>query len=233
MTSFPQKIPVYPEGKTIPTTRLFHISFFQQTILWSCVCLCTLIVFSTVAQATLPGLQGLKWGLLLSDFYELDFDIEEEWPLWNRATAVRLGKQAQSLTDAGSLILVFDEEYGLVKTHWASRPIDRDANGSKGMQLFEQLKTSISEEYGTPDETREEAFVKLQGFVGDFYQCLQEETCGQWESIWATPEGGVLVLELIGIDPGVGFVQMTHQGPNLKDTLERAHIGIFSKEHEI
>jgi hypothetical protein len=50
----------------------------------------------------------------------MDFAIEAEWPIWHRATAVRVENQTQTLTGTGSLILVFDKELGLVKTHWAS-----------------------------------------------------------------------------------------------------------------
>ncbi len=194
---------------------------------------CVLVLSATTIQATLPGSLGLKWGLLLSDFRHMGFNIEAEWPVWHRATAVRLDTQTQTLTGAGSLILVFDEELGLVKTHWASKPIERDATGTKGLQVFDQLKATISQHYGPPQETHEEPSLKLQGFHGNFYQCLQDSTCGQWESIWETPEGGVLILELVGLDPGVGFAQMTHQGPNLKDTLRHANPGLDSIEHEI
>jgi len=164
----------------------------------------------------------------------MDFAIEAEWPLWHRATAVRLDTaQTQTLTEAGSLILIFDEELGLVTTHWASKPIERDATGTKGLQVFDHLKATISQHYGTPQETHEEPSLKLQGFHGNFYQCLQDSTCGQWESIWETPEGGVLILELVGIDPGVGFAHMTHQSPKLKETLQLANPGLHSKKHEI
>ena len=202
-------------------------------ILWSFFGLCALLLIAGTAQATPPDSLGLKWGLLLSDFREMNFDIEDEWSMWHSATAIRLGKKAPTLTETGSLILVFDDEFGLVKTHWAGSPIERDETGAKGMKSFEELKAMITKQYGDPQETHEEPSVKLQGFHGDFYQCLQEETCGKWESIWETPEGSVLILELVGLDAGVGFVQMTHQGPNLQDILQRSHIGLGSEKHEI
>ena len=200
---------------------------------WFWFVFCVLVLSATTVQATLPGSLGLKWGLSLSDFRHMDFDIEAEWPMWHRATAVRLGAQTQTLAGDGFLVLIFDEDLGLVKTHWASKPIERDETGTKGLQVFDQLKATISQHYGTPQETREEPSVKLQGFHGNFYQCLQDQTCGHWESIWETPEGGILILELVGLDPGVGFVYMTHQGPNLKDTVRHAYPELYSKEHEI
>jgi len=201
----------------------------------SCYGLCALFlfIFATSVQATPAYALELKWGLSLSDFRQLNFDIEEEWSIWHRATAVRLGEQAQRLTNAGSLILVFDEEFGLVKTQWAGYPIERDATGAKGIKRFGRLKTTITRQYGVPKETHEEPSVRLQGFHGNFYQCLQNETCGKWETIWETTEGGVLILKLVGLDAGVGFIQLTHQGPNLKDILRRAHRKLGSKEHEI
>lgn len=200
---------------------------------WFWFVFCVLVLSATTVQATQPGSLGLKWGLSLSDFRHMDFDIEAEWPMWHRATAVRLGAQTQTLAGDGFLVLIFDEDLGLVKTHWASKPIERDETGIKGLQVFDQLKATISQHYGTPQETREEPSVKLQGFHGNFYQCLQDQTCGHWESIWETPEGGILILELVGLDPGVGFVHMTHQGPNLKDTVRHAYPELYSKEHEI
>jgi hypothetical protein len=163
----------------------------------------------------------------------MEVEISEEWPIWNRATAVRLGRHSLNLANAGSLILVFDNEYGLVKTHWASKPVERDANGNKGMQLFREFQTKFTKQYGSSQETHEEASIKLQGYIGDFYECLQEKTCGPWESIWETPKGGVLILEIVGLDKSVGFVQITHQGPNLKNSLEHAHPGFPSNEQEI
>lgn len=235
MNSLPQSaIPPHPHLLDSPPegpSRSIRIS--RTAVGWSIFWVCVLLFLVTTAHATLPGSLGLKWGLLLSDFRQMDFDIEEEWPMWHRATAVRLGKRSQTLTGAGSVILVFDDELGLIKTHWASKPIDRDETGAKGMQLFEQLKVTLLKQYGTPQETHEEPSVKLQGFHGDFYQCLQDETCGKWESIWETSEGGVVILELVGLDPGIGFVQMTHQGPNLITALKRAHPGLYSEDHEI
>jgi len=192
-----------------------------------------LILLVTSAQATLPDSLGLQWGLGLSEFRQMDFDIEEEWPIWNRATAILLGERSKKLANAGSLILVFDKEFGLVKTHWASNLIERDEAGTKGMNSFEQLKKSLSQQYGHPDTTHEELSVKLQGFHGSFYQCLQEETCGTWQSIWKTTEGCVLILELVGLNPGVGFIQMTHQGPHLNDSLQLAHPGLSVHDQEI
>lgn len=200
---------------------------------WSCLVCCLLLFSTTTVHASLPGSLGLEWGLSLSEFRHMGLDIEEEWSLWNHATAIRLENQTQNLTGGGSLILVFSEELGLIKTHWASKPIERDETGTKGLQLFERQKATILELYGKPQETHEEPSVKLQGFHGNFYQCLQDETCGQWESIWETPEGGLLILELIGLDSGVGFVQRTHQGPNLNDALRLAHPGLDSPELEI
>lgn len=200
---------------------------------WLWCCLCLLLISVTPVQATLPGTEELNWGLSLSKFRNMNFDIEAEWPIWHRATAVRAKNQNPTLADAGSLILVFDNEFGLVKTHWASNPIERDETGTKGLETFEQLKDALSKQYGTPQETKEEPSLTLQGFHGNFYQCLQDTTCGQWESMWETPEGGILILELVGLDPGVGFIQLTHQGPNLNDVLRLTHPGLNSKEHEI
>jgi len=159
----------------------------------------------------------------------MNFDIEDEWPMGDRATAIRLGEHSQEFANSGSLILVFDQEFGLVKTHFESKLFQRDEPGTKGLEAFERLKTTISKRYGTPDITHEEISVKLQGFHGSFYQCLQEEACGQWQAIWKTPEGGVLTLELVGINPGIGFIQMTHQGPNLANALTHE---LHSQERE-
>ena len=221
-------------SKTSIQPSKYLAAFFPDTSArWVYSCCWILLLCTATAQATVPDSLGIKWGLMLSEFRQMDFDIEDEWTIWHRATAVRLGDQAQAQTHAGSLILVFDEELGLVKTHWAGHPIERDPTGAKGMRSFDDLKETIVKEYGPPQETHEEPSVRLQGFHGDFYQCLQDETCGKWESIWETPEGGLIILEVVGLDAGIGFVQMTHQGPNLAETIQRSHLGIISKEHEI
>lgn len=195
--------------------------------------LAAIIFLSGTTYAMLPEVPELKWGFTLSDFRQLSFDIEEEWTVWNRATAVRLGAQAGTNTKEGSFILVFDEEFGLVKTHWASPPIERDHNGTKGIQSFERMKASIIAKYGQPQETHEDPAVQLNGYHGNFYQCLQDESCGKWNAIWETPEEGLLILELVGLDEGIGFVQMTHQGPNLMKVIQDAHKNLYSKEQQI
>ena len=232
-TSSIQHSPRPHEGKTPSSLDNGHGRIYGTVTKWTGWSLSIFLLLCGTAFGSLPDFLEWEWGLQLSDFRQMEVEISEEWPIWNRATAVRLGPRAQELANAGSLILVFDHEFGLVKTHWASEPIERDANGNKGMQLFKELKTKFTKQYGTPQETHEETSVKLQGFIGDFYQCLQEKTCGPWVSIWETPEGGVIILELVGLDESVGFVQMTHQGPNLGDTLRQAHPGLHTKEQEI
>jgi len=214
-----------------PLAKSMAIASSRRSSGWFWFVFYVLVLSTTMVQATLPGSLGLKWGLLLSDFRHMDFAIEAEWPIWHRTTAVRVKDRTETLTEAGALILVFDKELGLVKTHWASKPIERDETGTKGLKSFEQLKATISQQYGAPQENNEEPSLKLQGFHGNFYQCLQDTTCGQWESIWETTDGEVLILELVGLDPGIGFIQLTHQGPNLKNTLR--HPGLDSIEHEI
>lgn len=192
-----------------------------------------LLLFATSAHAAFPDPLGLKWGLELSDFHQMDFDIEEEWPMGDRSTAIRLSTPSQTLPDSGSLLLVFDQEVGLVKTQWASMLIERDEPGTKGLDAFDQLKTTLTRQYGPPDTTQEELSVKLQGFHGRFYQCLQEETCGQWQSIWKTPKGGILMLELVGLRPGVGFIQITHQSPYLNNIRPATPQHLPSHDHHI
>lgn len=203
----------------------------RRAVSWCCFCL--LILSCTTVQATLTGSLGLKWGLPLSDFRTMGFDIEAEWPIWHQAMAVRVVDRTPRLAETGSLILVFDNELGLVKSHWASKPIERDETGRKGLETFKKLKAKIFQQYGAPQEVNEKPSLKLEGFHGNFYQCLQDTTCGQWESVWETPEGELLLLKIVGLDPGVGFIQLTQQGPNLNKTLRLAHPGLDSMEHEI
>lgn len=190
-----------------------------------------LLLLATSAHAAFPDSLGLKWGLELSDFHQMDFDIEEEWPMGDRSTAIRLRTPSQTFPDSGSLLLVFDQEVGLVKTQWASMLIERDEPGIKGLDAFDQLKATVSQQYGPPDTTQEELSVKLQGFHGSFYQCLQEETCGQWQSIWETPKGGILMLKLVGLRPGVGFIQITHQSPYLNNIRPSTPQNLPSQDH--
>lgn len=164
---------------------------------------------------------GLKWGTPISKFRGLGMTIEEEWRIWDRGMAVRVQEIPTSPPNTGSMILVFDQEYGLVKIHWAGNPIQRDQNGKKGIEEYEEFKIRLSEQYGSPTESQEQPTVKLNGYHGDFYQCLKEAPCGTWESIWEIDDGGTIILELVGLNPEVGFLQMTQQGPNLGKILER------------
>ena len=52
-------------------------------------------------------------------------------------------------------------------------------------------------------------------------------------SIWETTEGEAVILELIGLDSGAGYLQMTHQGPNLDKILQHGHWKSIEPKNEI
>jgi len=182
---------------------------------------------------TLPDTVGITWGTPLAQVRQMDVPIEEEWPVWGQGIAVRTGFLPKQPINTGSLIMVFHPEHGLIKMHWASLPIQRDATGSKGIEAFDEVKAQLMNTLGPSSQSKEEANVQLHGFYGGFYECLQETTCGQWESIWETAEGEAVILELIGLDSGAGYLQITHQGPNLGNLLQHSHWKAIEPKHEI
>ncbi len=198
------------------------------------VCIiCLFATVSPVGSMTLPDTVGLTWGISLAQVRQMNVPIEEEWPVWDQVIAVRTGTIENELPRTGSLILVFHQKHGLIKMHWASLPIQRDATGSKGIEAFNKIKDQLMATYGPSSQSSQEANVRLHGFNGDFYECLQETTCGKWESIWETTEGEAVILELIGLDSGAGFLQMTHQCPNLGTILHKNHRKSGKSNNEI
>ena len=197
---------------------------------------CLIFLFATGTSAvsmTLPDAIGITWGTPLAQFRHMNVPIEEEWPIWDQAIAVRTGSLQIQLTNTGSLIMVFHQKHGLIKMHWASLPIQRDITGSKGIEAFNEVKAQLMATFGLSSLSKEETNVQLHGFYGDFYECLQETTCGKWESIWETTEGEAVILELIGLDSGAGYLQMTHQGPNLDKILQHGHGKSIEPKNEI
>ena len=218
---------------TFTTDRLFgHGPTVKLLQLFSCL-IFLLTIITNVWGMTLPDAIGITWGTPLAQFRQMDVPIEEEWPVWGQGIAVRTGSLQKQPTNTGSLIMVFHQEHGLIKMHWASLPIQRDLTGSKGIEAFNKVKSQLIATLGPSSQSKEETNVQLHGFYGDFYQCLQETNCGQWESIWETTEGEAVILELIGLDSGAGYLQMTHQGPNLDKILQHGHWKSVHPKQEI
>lgn len=180
---------------------------------------------------TLPEALGISWGTPLAQYRQMEVSIEEEWPVWNQAIALRTSPLRNPFPNTGSLILVFHEHHGLIKIHWASLPIQRDATGTKGIDAFNDIKAQLTTTYGPSLQSKEEASVRLHGLYGDFYECLQEITCGRWEAIWETAEGEAVILELIALDSETGFLHLIQLSPNLQQILERNH-GRVNKQRQ-
>ena len=195
--------------------------------------ICLLGAVSSSWSMPLPDALGISWGTPLAQFRQMAISIEEEWLVWDQAIAVRTGTIQNQLPNTGSLILVFHEEHGLIKIHWASLPIQRDATGSKGIAAFNEVKAQLMSTYGPLSQSKEETDVQLHGFYGDFYECLQDMTCGQWEAIWETSDGEAVILELIALDSETGFLHLTQQGPNLQQILKPLHGRVLKRQKEI
>ncbi|RMH05980.1 MAG: hypothetical protein D6704_08395 [Nitrospirae bacterium] len=168
------------------------------------------------------SLIDLPWGASLRQFRQLNIPIEQEWHIWGRAQAIRIHYAPSFLPPTGSMILIFDRDFGLTKINWAGRPLGNDPTGTRGIALFERIATLLTSRYGDPDETSYLSS-RLQGYHGDFYQCLMDSLCGEWRAIWRRSNGETLILELIGLDRETGFVHLAQQGPHLQLLLDQLH----------
>ena len=152
---------------------------------------------------------GLEWGLSKEQVTAMGVELTSTNPVKGIYTAKTLPK---NLSDAEDYVLVFKQEFGLVKVSALTSDITRDVYGSKGKERYSQLKTAVANKYGKPDDEFE---YTDHGIDSDqFYQCLAYDGCGAWASYWADTEGetdGSIALNIRGVSRGTGFIHLSYE----------------------
>jgi hypothetical protein len=125
------------------------------------------------------------------------------------------------LSIAEQYTLVFDTEYNLQKIILISKDIDSDLYGSKGKEIFADLKSKLAKKYGNSTTGLEMVGRKLFNEQDEFYQCLAYEGCGDWIALYEDEkQGASVVLELKGLGRGKGYINITYEGPNWSNVVD-------------
>ncbi len=137
-----------------------------------------------------------------------------------RLSFVKLGSAPRPLSETQTITAIIDDIFGLQKLIWSGCQTDNDALGSNGKSKYARLKDMLSRKYGLPENSYEYSGCDVYTEADEFYQCLAYDGCGKWVSFWPD-RGGMkfIVLELLGLDRGAGYVQITFEGPQWYDAL--------------
>ena len=103
----------------------------------------------------------------------------------------------------------FDAE-GLTAVTLASATIASDPDGATGKTVYEALRKDIVAVYGEGERTEKVGQIMPYMAPNEFYECLDFDGCGTWETRWS---GGDLVLGLKGLKPGEGYVMVNYYRP--------------------
>ena len=74
-----------------------------------------------------------------------------------------------------------------------SEDITNDAFGSKGKEMYDDIKSKLKNKYGEPTENFEFVGLRLYDESDEFYQCLSYDGCGMWTSFFVDKEQVVFV----------------------------------------
>ncbi|PKU21917.1 hypothetical protein [Telmatospirillum siberiense] len=111
-----------------------------------------------------------------------------------------------------------DRQYGLQRIMWVSKEITDDPTGEKGLALYRTLKQTLTEKYGEP-KTSEEEMGGSRTYSGTaFYQCLAEDGCGVFVTVWRSLNSDAR-LRLLGTSSGKGRLEIVYLGPDWDDVV--------------
>ena len=175
-----------------------------------------IFAFPCIASENAPF--GLKWGVSVNDLRNQGIELQKG-RAEGRLETFFAKSLPKNLSIAESYGLAFDQEFGLQKISMVSEDITDDAFGSKGKEMYDDIKSKLKNKYGEPTENWEYVGLVLYDESDEFYQCLSYDGCGSWASLFEDKEQVVLV-EIEGIRRGHGFIKLSYEGPKWKESFD-------------
>jgi hypothetical protein len=174
--------------------------------LLSALCLLSLPAFADEAPF------GLRWGESAEELksHEISGEIRQGA---GHLRLIETNRLPNGPKDTNFANLGIDQKFGLQRIQWVSKDISDDITGEKGLAQYRTLKRSLSERYGAPKSSEEEM---IGNRADSFYQCLAEDGCGAFVTVWRTPETDVR-LRLLGTTSGKGRLEVVYLGPDWSD----------------
>ncbi len=169
--------------------------------------------FGAAAQAQEAPF-GFEWGQTLETVEAMTRSKASTELLWNQVHALHTETAPSVPPGTDFISLSIDPVLGLGRIIWFSDDIVNDAFGTTGKERYFKHKSILSKKYGEPVTSGEIIGQEIWEEPDEFYQCLAYDGCGIYFAIWRTDEGVDLALQLNGIRPGQGYIEITYEGPN-------------------
>jgi len=161
---------------------------------------------------------GLRWGATIEELQTRGFvgDMQQDDGQMRIYQTNKLSG-APSYSDFARLGV--DRRFGLQRILWVSKEITDDPSGQKGLDLYKAMKVTLTEKYGEPKSSDEEIAGSRTLGPNAFYQCLAEDGCGAFVTVWRSV-GADARLRLLGAATGKGRLEVVYLGPDWSDVLD-------------
>jgi len=182
-----------------------------------------LVVVATGSAYADDGPFGLRWGATEKDLVEQGVIFKKESDEGGFETFITTSLP-KNLSIADMYVLLVHKKYELQKVVMFSKEIEGDIYGTKGKEIYQDLKSKLVNKYGAPNSDFEKVGVELFTETNEFYQCLAYDGCGYWSAMFSDKDKGILVsLQLKGIGRGKGFVKLAYEGPDWEEAMEESN----------
>ena len=169
------------------------------------------LIFALPCIASEDAPFGLKWGVSVDDLRNQGIELQKG-PAKGRVEIFTAKSLPKNLSMAESYGLVFDQEFGLQKIGMLSEDITDDAFGSKGKEMYDDIKSKLKNKYGEPTKNSEIVGLRRYDESDEFYQCLSYDGCGMWYSFFED-KGQMIFVEIQGMRRGHGLIRLSYDGP--------------------
>ncbi len=160
---------------------------------------------------------GLRWGANIEELKSRGFagDVQQDDGQLQFYLTSKLSN-APSYSDFARLGV--DRQRGLQRILWVSKEVTDDPAGQKGLDLYKSMKQTLTDKYGDPKSSDEEFAGSRDHGPNSFYQCLAEDGCGVFVTVWRGI-GTDVRLRLLGTATGKGRLEVVFLGPDWNDIV--------------
>lgn len=160
---------------------------------------------------------GLRWGSSIEELQNrgIPGSVQEDDGQIRVFQTDRL-KDAPDILDFARLGV--DRQYGLQRIMWVSKEITDDPTGARGREQYQTIKHMLTEQYGDPKTSDEEVGGSHTYGQNSFYQCLAEDGCGVFVTVWRSYSTDAR-LRLLGTAAGRGRLEIVYLGPDWEDVV--------------
>lgn len=160
---------------------------------------------------------GLRWGQDLDELAAAGIkgDIRQDDGTLRILQTSRISRAGD---DTDVVRLIVDRQFGLQRIVWISKDLSADPSGRKAVALYERMKTALSDDYGAPRSSAQEAGILSYTGPKDFFKCLATDGCGAYASVWRSAYSDV-AMHLVGTNDGKGWLEVIYVGPDWDDVV--------------